>query len=311
MSWRTVVITSRCKLDLSMGYLEVRTEETKKIHLSEIHTLIVESTAVSLTAGLLCELANRKIKVIFCDERRNPQTELTPYNGTVDTPAKIRQQMRWTVSAKEQVWQRIVVEKIRNQQKLLIKTGNGACAERLGGYAEQVSYGDITNREGAAARLYFSGLFGGDFYRGGSDGLNAALNYGYTILLSCFNREIVAAGYITQLGIFHDNMFNAFNLGCDLMEPFRPLVDELVYALRPEQLEKEEKHKLIGLMNHQVLVDGNRHYLTTAIRLYTRSVLEALNQGDPSEIRFWTEPPNKKKLKTEAVTPTAQEEKPT
>ncbi len=78
MRWRTVVVTRRCKLDLSMNYLEIRGEEVKRIHLSEIHTIILESTAISLIAALICELMHRKIKVIFCDEKRNPQSELLP-----------------------------------------------------------------------------------------------------------------------------------------------------------------------------------------------------------------------------------------
>lgn len=95
MSWRTVVISSSAKLDYQMGYMVVRRSETLKIHLSEMEMLIVESTAVSLTAALLSELSKKKIKVIFCDEKRNPSSELVSYYGSHDTSAKIRTQIAW------------------------------------------------------------------------------------------------------------------------------------------------------------------------------------------------------------------------
>ena len=112
MSWRTVVISSRAKLDLKLGYLVVRTEEIKKIHLSEISVLLIESTAVSLTASLLNELAEHKIKVIFCDKKRNPQSELVSFYGCHDTSEKIRTQIKWDPFFKELVWTEIVRNKI-------------------------------------------------------------------------------------------------------------------------------------------------------------------------------------------------------
>ena len=263
MSWRTVVVSSRAKLDLSMNYLEIRMEETKKIHLSEIHTLIVESTAVSLTACLLSELMRRKVKVIFCDAQRNPQAELLPYYGSHDTSAKVRQQAGWSAGMKEMIWAEIVAEKIRRQQALLRYAGESQRAELLGQYASDVKEADASNREGHAAKVYFGGLFGGEFTRSADTPLNDALNYGYSILLSAFNREIAAAGYLTQMGVFHDNMFNPFNLGSDMMEPFRPLVDRIVWSERPETLDKAMRLKLVDVLNQQVeicLLYTSRHY---------------------------------------------------
>ena len=95
MSWRIVVISQMAKLDLRLNYLVIRKEDTVRIHLSEISTLIIETTAVSLTAALLSELTKRKIKVIFCDEKRNPSSELIPYYGSHDTSDKIRIQIKW------------------------------------------------------------------------------------------------------------------------------------------------------------------------------------------------------------------------
>ena len=115
MSWRIVVVSSVSKLDLKLGYLVVRNEKTTKVHLSEIHTLIIESTAVSLTAALLNEMVKRKIKIIFCDEKRNPSSELLPYYGSHDTSSKIKSQLKWKKDYMRELWQEIVREKIRNQ----------------------------------------------------------------------------------------------------------------------------------------------------------------------------------------------------
>ena len=111
MSWRTVVIASTAKLDYQMGYLVIRKNDITKIHLSEIEILIIESTAVSLTAALLCELTKKKIKVILCDEKRNPSSELISYYGAHDTSLKIRNQITWSDEVKKHIWTEIVTEK--------------------------------------------------------------------------------------------------------------------------------------------------------------------------------------------------------
>lgn len=286
MSWRTVVVSHRAKLDYQLGYLVVRGEETTKIHLGEIATLIVESTAVSMTAYLLSELAKKKIKVIFCDEKRNPSSELVSYYGCHDTSSKVRKQIQWNNKIKEAVWTELVSEKIR-KQKVVLELYQKEEATLLDNYLSELVWNDATNREGHAAKVYFNALFGMDFTRTADTVINAALNYGYTILLSAFSREVVSNGYITQLGLFHDNMFNQFNLASDLMEPFRPLVDRLVLELQPEQLEQEEKMCIVNLLNHEVQIDGKVQYVNNAIKIYCKSVFDALNDNDSSLIRFY------------------------
>lgn len=175
MSWRTVVISNNAKLDYQIGYLVVRGTETTKIHLNEIGTLIIESTAVSMTSYLLSELIKNKIKVIFCDEKRNPVSELIPYYGSHDTSAKIRKQTEWTKEEKALIWTEIVSEKIK-QQALLLERYNKKEAMMLYGYMEEVEYGDVTNREGHAAKVYFNALFGKSFTRTDETPVNAALN---------------------------------------------------------------------------------------------------------------------------------------
>ena len=286
MSWRTVVISSNAKLDYQIGYMVVRGEKTTKIHLNEIGMLIVESTAVSMTSYLLSELMKNKIKVVFCDEKRNPCSELVSYYGSHDTSSKIRKQIEWTKDDKDHIWTEIVSEKIK-QQALMLQRYQKEEANMLFEYMEEVEFGDITNREGHAAKVYFNTLFGKKFTRTDENPINAALNYGYGIILSIFNREIVSSGYLTQIGLFHDNMFNQFNLSSDLMEPFRPLVDQLVVELKPEKFETEEKRKILELLNKEVEICGKMEVVTNAIKIYCRSVFDALNDRDISLIRFY------------------------
>ena len=287
MSWRTIVVTNTAKLDYQLGFMVIRGEETVKIHINEIEMLIVESTAVSFTAYLMNELIKNKVKVIFCDEKRNPSSELLPYYGSHDTSAKIRHQMEWTKENKAAIWTEIVTEKIRKQAEHLQDRFKKE-AVLLYQYIEEMAFGDETNREGHAAKVYFKALFGKDFSRTEDCPLNAALNYGYSIILSLFTREVVSNGYITQVGLFHDNMFNQFNLACDLMEPYRPIIDRFVLEMNPVQFEKEEKHQMITILNKEVFVDGKKELLGKSVKIYTRSVFDALNDQDISLIKFYT-----------------------
>lgn len=286
MSWRTVVISSSAKLDYQMGYLIVRNQDVVKIHISEISILIIETTSVSLTSALLCELTKKKIKVIFCDEKRNPSSELIPYYGSHDTSMKVRKQIAWSDDIKTSVWTEIVAEKIRKQAENLDKW-NKSESQMLYEYISQIEFGDATNREGHAAKVYFNALFGLDFTRTSENSINAALNYGYSLLLSCCARETALNGYITQLGLFHDNIFNQFNLASDLMEPFRPIVDDIVRAITPDKFEHDDKIELLKLLQKEVIIAGRKESVNNAMKIYCRSIFDALNDSDISLIKFY------------------------
>lgn len=286
MSWRIVVISKRAKLDYQLGYMVVRNEEVTKIHLGEISTVLIESTAVSITTSLLAELTKKKIKVIFCDEKRNPSSELIGYYGSHDTSNKVRKQIQWNCSIKDAVWTEIVTEKIRKQKELLEYLGKEESGV-LQSYLNEICWKDETNREGHAAKVYFNALFGLSFTRTEDSLVNAALNYGYSIILSAFTREIVAGGYITQLGLFHDNMFNQFNFASDLMEPFRILVDREVVNMSMTEFAQDEKMCLVDILNQEVVIDGRKQYVNNAIKIYCKSVFDALNENDSALIRFY------------------------
>ncbi len=284
MGFRIVIINSRCKLETRLNYLVVRGEKEKKIYINEINTLIVQSTAVSLTAALLSVLVENNVKIIFCDEKSNPQSELIPYYGAHNTTKRYKWQFCWGNDIKEKLWQQIIKQKIFNQSELLKRRGFDKEAQSLLQYAEDVREGDSSNREGHAAKVYFNCILPIGISRHGGGFLNGCLNYGYACLLSAFNREIVAAGLLTQLGIWHDNEFNQFNFSCDLMEPFRPIVDEAALSL--EEGDEQFKRKMANVLNFGVVVDGIHTTLDLAIRRNVRSVLSVLESGDISQFSF-------------------------
>lgn len=284
MGFRTVIVNSRAKLEFRLNFMIVRGENEKRIFIDEINTLIVQSTAVSLTAALLSELIRSGVKVIFCDEKFNPCSELIPYYGAHNTSKRYKIQMQWRDETKDEIWRLIIAQKITNQKNYLQKRGFSAEAELIGSYIPDILPGDTTNREGHSAKVYFNCLMPCGVSRRDGGFLNGCLNYGYAVLLSCFNREIVASGYLTQFGIWHDNEFNQFNLSSDLMEPFRTIVDEVAFSL-PEG-DKEFKRKMADILNFQISIDGKTTTLDLAVRTYVRSVLNALEASDPSLIIF-------------------------
>lgn len=283
MAFRTVIISTHSKLEYSLNYLVYRTiDQTKKINLDEIHTLIIESTAVSITSSLMVELINKKIKVIFCDEKKNPSFELTPYYGDSIASRRIEEQIKWSSETKNLVWQSIIKEKIANQANNLKE--NEKAYSMLIDFKDNVEIGDITNREGHAAKVYFNNVFGNDFIRGDNTPINKFLNYGYSILLSQFNKVITSKGYITQLGIHHKNDYNQFNLSCDLLEPFRPIIDAKAKYVTDDNF----KDEMINILNAKLTINGEKQLLYNAINIYCASIFRALNSNNPNEIIFFT-----------------------
>lgn len=282
MSFRTVVVKQRAKLDYQLGYFVCRGEREVRIHISEITNVIVESTAVSMTAALLSEMVKRKIKVIFCDEKHLPQSQLVGYADHYRSSGQLRKQLSWTAEAKEAVWQSIVRKKIIAQADHLKLRGKDKW-EMLYAYAEEVLPGDPTNREGHAAKVYFNELFGNTGRRCATF-RNAALNYGYAILLAAFARELTAYGCILQLGIWHANEFNHFNLASDAMETFRVMVDDIAFRL--DEDDSEMKGKMVRVLNSEVKIGGKKYFLDDAIGVFVRNLVDHLNIGS-ADVLHW------------------------
>lgn len=283
MGWRTIVVTKNCKLSYKNDYLIIRSETLQMIHLSEINLIIIENGMVSITSYLINELINNKIKLMFCDETHNPAGEIVPYYNSFNTSKKVQNQIKWKKTNKDEIWQQIVKHKIHNQAMLLRKLEIDGY-NQLFEYEKNVEVGDKTNREGHAAKVYFNLLFGKKFIRGSKDDINISLDYGYSIILSTFNKEIVSKWYITQIGINHKNEYNPFNLSCGLMEPYRPLIDEIVYNNINNEFNKTQKYKLLDVLNRVVTFNNKEQYVSNAIPIYIQSVFNALENIKESKV---------------------------
>lgn len=280
MSFRTVVISKQSKISYKNRFLVVKQNNDEKyVHLSEINTIIVDSISVSISTYLLKELSDNKINIIFCDDKHNPFGELSSYYSRHNSSKKIKEQISWKVSNKDELWSKIVKNKILNQSLLLRKVKSDKY-DLILSYIDDVKVGDKTNREGHAAKVYFNSLFGNNFVRNNSDEVNAALNYGYAILLSTINKEVINNGYLTQLGIHHKNEFNQFNLSCDLMEPFRIIIDNFVYYNQNREFDKDYKLDIVNIFNNYFMYQNKKYILKDIIKMYIKNTLDSINDSD-------------------------------
>lgn len=257
----------------------IQNDEIKMIHLSEIDTVIFESIAISISGVLLVELSKRKICIIYCDERHLPYAQQMPFSSNYLSSARITKQIKWQDSEKDRTWALVVSCKIEKQSLLLKRKGFFEESEMLLSYLPDVVDGDKTNREGFAAKVYFNAIFGSDFTRKGSETeLNACLDYGYSVLLAMTAREIVKNGYIPGLGIHHIGVYNPYNLACDIMEPFRPIVDEITLENFTGFLDSEFKQEMWNLGNKEVYLGKERAFLPVAINDFFRSTCKCLEE---------------------------------
>lgn len=284
MPFRNVIVSERCKLEYSLNYLICRKGmEEKRILLDEIKTIMIQTTQVSITTSLITMISKKKIKLIFCDEKSNPECELVPYQNNFYSYRKIKEQINFVDNA-QSIWAEIVKRKIINQANNLHLMNKDEEFNMLLSYANDVRLDDHTNREGHSAKVYFNALFGMDFNRSQSNSINMFLNYGYSILLSSINREIKMLGYLTELGIHHIGESNPFNLSCDLIEPIRPLVD---YYVITEKVNIDNfKLEFVKMLNLEVKYNNQKIFLDNAIHLYVVDILNKIKKSDSSDILF-------------------------
>lgn len=252
-------------------------DDTAKIHLSEISSITLQTTQAYISAYLLAELAKAKISLVITDEKHNPTGQYLPLYGAHNASKRVMMQIAWGEPIKKRVWQRIVKDKIGQQARFLEERCYDE-ARVLKSAVSEVRSGDVTNREARAARIYFQALFGADFCREQDTAINAALNYGYAVLLSMVNREIVSRGYLTQCGVCHRNEYNQFNLACDFMEPFRPAVDRLVVDWLSVDFDSDMRRVLSDLPNKGVRYRDGSYRLGSVVSLYVQDCINALNK---------------------------------
>jgi CRISP-associated protein Cas1 len=280
VGFRTVVITSHCKCSFKNGYMIIRAEDQKMIHLSEIDTVIFENTAVSVSCVLLNELSQHKIGIVFCNERHLPQGTFVSFGNNYASAGRIMSQVAWDSDIKKRTWELITKQKISKQSQVLAYYGFADESLLLESYMEEVYPGDPRNREGFAAKVYFNALFGDGFSRRckySSIECNACLDYGYSILLAMIAREIVAAGYELAIGIHHKGTSNPYNLACDIMEPFRPLVDVIVLQNFTGTFDSNIKQCFWKLGSVEAQYKDSKYYLPAVISSYLYDVCKCMD----------------------------------
>lgn len=277
---RTLVFSNPAHLSLKNRQLTITykdpTIESATVPIEDICMVMIEHQQTSITMPLLNALTEENVQVIICNSKGMPSSILMNLDGNNTQGETLRNQMSCGEVLKKQLWKQIVECKIRNQAALLDKSnGDGNI---LKPFYSNVRSGDSGNREGIAARIYFQKLFGSDFLRDrDSIGINSLLNYGYTILRAAVCRALISSGLFPAIGIFHHNRSNAFPLADDIMEPYRPFVDEIVYNLTIQEkteLTKEVKGALIKVQYADTVFEKVSRPLSIGLSMTTASLVK-------------------------------------
>ena len=276
---QTLMFTSPVYLSLKNDQLVITFKDNKDTvtrPIEDIGFVVIEHPEVSISIPVLNELADNNVSVIFCDKKKMPKTMLMTLEGNTTQQESYKYQIDASAPTKKNVWKQLVESKIRNQALLLNKLEKNG--DVLKQYYMNVKSGDVDNREGAAAREYWGRIFDEGFKRE-REGLppNNLLNYGYTILRAAVARALVGTGLYPAFGVFHRNRYNAFPLADDVMEPYRPFVDEIVYHLYYDgavsELDNQAKGKLLRVLFSDVKMGKVTRPLENALSLTTASLL--------------------------------------
>ena len=236
-----------------------------------------------MSVPLINKLTENNVCTILCGIDHLPKSYLLPMNGHFSSSGNIEKQIHWENEKKDYIHQEIVRCKILNQIEILKQNEKSfEVIKKLYDFTDDLLPGDITNREGLAAKMYFRELYGDNFIRFDEDVINAGLNYGYSIFRSLITSIIVAKGYLPNLGIFHKGKQNMFNLSDDIIEVFRPIVDNYVYTEMREDLffKKEHKEALIQLTNKRVVIDDRKQTVANAINVMLDSIFRYFDDVD-------------------------------
>lgn len=291
--FRTVIIHTGERIDKKDNWLVLhRNEEEYRVPLEDVYCVVIDSQQMLLSTAILTALTRQGAHILLCDASHFPVTAIYSQNGYYHPLTILRRQLFMDEDLKDVFWRDIVRAKLINQARVLELAGvNSERIRRLRDLAEEVEPGDGGNREGIGAKWFFRSLYGANFIRMADDGINAALNYGYTIIRSAMVKTLCAYGYNTVCGLHHISESNPFNLADDMMEPWRPIVDFWVdkhHEELVETLSKEQRTELIGLVNKVVLFQDKKMRLRNAMDRYISSFTAAVEKGKPSLLCFPT-----------------------
>lgn len=277
------------KNDTLPEHFKQSAEITKPIE--DIGVIILDNKQITITSGLLEALLENNSAVITCDSKSMPTGLMLPLCGNTTQNERFRHQLDASLPLKKQLWQQTVKTKIENQAAILKKC-TGKEVRCMNKWAIDVKSGDSENQEARAAAYYWKNLFPIEGFTRDRDSIppNNILHYGYAILRAIVARALVASGLLPTLGIHHHNRYNAYCLADDIMEPYRPYVDELVYYIVTEignygVLDKEIKSKLLTIPTLDVIISGKRSPLMVAVGQTTASLYKCFS-GELRKITY-------------------------
>lgn len=256
----------------------------RSIPIEDIGTIVLENQKITVSCPLLSALSSNNVALVFCDSKQMPQSMLMTLDGNSIQQEVFRSQLDASIPLRKNIWRQLVKGKIVNQARLLDKLDKDGSI--LYTYANNVKSGDSDNREGIAARVYWSKLFDNFERDRFGDAPNNMLNYGYSILRSSVARSLIGTGLLPIMGVFHKNRYNAFPLADDVMEPFRPFVDEIVYYLYENgetELTREVKAHLLEALTCDTWYDGMLKPLMVGLSSTTAS-LSRCYSGDARKL---------------------------
>lgn len=245
-------------------------EEEIRVPIEDLGYVVLEDPQITITNGLLMKLVQNKTAVIGCDKQHLPISLLQPLVGHTEQTERYRFQLEASLPLKKQLWQQTVIAKIKNQAAhLRLRKRKDIKLER---WAKEVKSGDSENHEAISAAYYFQNLFDIEGFSRNQKGIppNNLLNYGYAILRAITARAICSSGLLPSVGIYHRNKYNPYCLADDLMEPYRPFVDALVFDIVENECDVEEltrglKAELLKLPAMDVRIDGRLSPLMNAM----------------------------------------------
>ena len=285
MGYRQVVIKKSDKIRFGDNQLIIEKEGMDtKVPIEDVNFVLLEDSTTIVTARLLAEFGKNSISLIVCDEKYNPTSILYPYNYHFKQLEVFNNQLQLTEKIKAILWQNIVKKKIENSIKVIeMTTKDEDLLLKLNEFLNEVKENDETNREGLTAKMYFRSIFGSNFIRFYDDKINAALNYGYTIIATAIIRNLAVFGLNTYLGIHHNSKINNFNLAYDFLEPYRCLVDKYVYDNAEKltyPLSFSTRKDLINLLNKEVIHQNKKFTVEYSIGLIIKSYIKSFSTGE-------------------------------
>lgn len=288
MAWRVLMVENPAYLSLRDNKIVIRQEEEALIPLEDIDSIVLDNNGITFSQRLISTLAKHNIATIICDEQHLPNAILDSYSQASRGYKNARMQIEMSKTLKKQIWQKNIIAKISSQADVLKR--HGLEYEDLVGLSKEVRSGDIDNKEAIAARLYFNRLLD-DSTRRKPTWYNSALNYGYAVVRASIARNVAARGLIAMIGMEHHSELNQYNLVDDLIETFRPIVDDYIMSktmgstAEDDNLNREDRRAIVDILNKSCIIEGKKYGVKEATSIIVDSYMEAIKNDNPDFLK--------------------------